>query len=141
MSTEGFDPTQGIYEAVTQGVTVRVQPRYLAGRSDAARGQHVWAYHVEVANAGEATVQLVARHWRITDGTGRTDRVDGPGVVGEQPILNPGDTFRYTSGCPLATDNGFMRGTFTMVREDGSSFEAEVPAFSLDTPQAPRPVN
>ena len=129
------------YEAVTEGVRVRVQPDYLEEQSSPEQGRHVWAYHVEIVNGSKVTVQLTSRHWRITDAAGHTERVDGPGVVGEQPILNPGDAFRYASGCPLQADSGFMEGTYTMVREDGSTFEAAIPAFSLDLPRARRAVN
>ena len=120
---------------------MRVQPRWLGERSDAAKGQFVWAYHIEIVNEGDVTVQLTDRHWRITDATGRAERVDGPGIVGEQPILNPGDAFRYTSGCPLPTPSGFMVGHYTMARPDGSTFEAAIPAFALDMPDAATVLN
>lgn len=129
------------YRAETDGVCVEVMPRFLPEQSDSDRENYVWAYDVRITNLGERTVQLTERLWTITDGNGRSERVQGPGVVGEQPILNPGDRFEYTSGCPLGTPSGIMRGSYTMVGEDGSSFEATIPAFSLDSPNGARVLN
>lgn len=126
----------GIYEAVTRGIRVRVQPAYLAEQSEPAARRFVWAYTIEIINEGETTVQLKDRHWRITDANGHVEQVDGPGVVGEQPILNPGDLFRYTSGCPLTTPSGMMVGHYSMRAEDGTRFLIDIPAFSLDLPDA-----
>jgi len=123
------------------GITVYVQPIYLSDQSKPSAGQYVWAYHVEIENGGETSVQLRDRFWEITNGNGKVEQVQGPGVVGEQPILNPGDRFEYTSGCPLSTPSGFMVGHYTMVREDGSVFEAEIPAFPLDTDDSRRVLN
>jgi len=103
-------------------------------RSDADEASFFWAYTVEIANKGELTVQLTARHWKITDGNGKLEEVQGPGIVGEQPVLKPGETFRYTSGCPLSTPSGIMTGSYRMVTEKGDVFEAEIPVFSLDSP-------
>lgn len=122
------------FEAETRGVIVRVTPRFLAAESDPAAGRFFWSYTVEVENTSDITVQLVARFWRITDNRGRTQEVRGPGVVGEQPILPPGEAFTYTSGCPLEVASGMMQGTYTMVTEAGARFEAEIPPFSLDSP-------
>lgn len=123
------------YTALTRGVRVSVRSFYLADQSDPEEGRYVWAYKVEIANEGARTVQLVRRTWLITDAQGRTLRVHGEGVVGEQPVLDPGESFDYTSGTPLPTPSGFMRGTFHMVlTETGEAFDAEVPAFSLDSP-------
>jgi ApaG protein len=130
-----------MYSAVTRNIQVTVLPEFVAERSDPEEGQFFWAYTIEIANLGRATVQLVARHWRITDGNGHREEVVGPGVVGEQPVLNPGDTFRYTSGCPLTTPSGIMEGTYRMVDENGASFDIEIPVFSLDSPFAPRTLN
>ena len=132
--------TQSSYEAETQGVRVRVRPEYLPDQSDPDERRWVWAYHIEVENHGAAAVQLLARHWRITDETGRVEEVKGLGVVGEQPVLNPGQRFRYTSGCPLPTPSGVMAGAYRMAGADGQ-FDAQIPAFSLDLPGAARTLN
>lgn len=123
------------YTAITRGVRVTVRAFYLEDQSEPEQGQYAWAYKVEIANESEAAVQLLKRTWLITDGQGRTLRVHGEGVVGEQPLLEPGETFDYTSGTPLPTPSGFMRGTYhMMVPGTGEHFDAEVPAFSLDSP-------
>ncbi len=130
-----------MYTAVTQSIQVTVMPEYLADRSDPARDRYFWAYTIEIANQGPLRVQLIARHWEITDGHGRMDEVRGLGVVGEQPILKPGETFRYTSGCPLTTPSGIMTGSYSMVDETERTFDVEIPAFSLDSPHARRVLN
>jgi ApaG protein len=134
------DPPAG-YQAITRGIQVSVEPRFLPEQSDPDTGQYFWAYTVEIANHGSETVQLRSRHWKITDGFGRLQEVRGPGVVGEQPILNPGDSFRYTSGCPLETSDGMMSGIYWMETGPGQGFEVEIPAFSLDSPFTRRTVN
>lgn len=131
----------GVYEATTRGVLVRVRPEYRPDQSDPAEHQWVWAYQVEVENHGDETVQLVARRWRITDARGKVDQVEGPGVVGETPTLKPGEAFRYVSGCPLNTPSGLMEGAYEMHTAEGEAFEAAIPAFSLDLPDARRTVN
>ena len=130
-----------VYEAETRGVRVRVAPTYLPDRSDPEGALFVWAYKVEIENEGAAAVQLVDRHWIITDAMGRVEEVKGPGVVGEQPLLRPGDSYAYTSGCPLTTDSGVMAGSYGMVAENGERFEAAIPAFSLHLPGAERSLN
>jgi ApaG protein len=123
------------YTTVTRGVRVTIRPFFLADQSDAEAGRYVWAYKVQIENLSPATVQLLKRSWIITDGMGREMRVHGEGVVGEQPILEPGESFDYTSGTPLPTPSGFMRGTYHMiVTGTGEEFDAAVPAFSLDSP-------
>lgn len=129
------------YVAQTRGVVVRVNPFFLPDQSDPDDRQWVWAYSVEIENRGDETVQLISRHWVITDARGHVEEVEGDGVIGEQPILKPGETFRYTSGCPLTTPSGVMEGEYRMVTEDGEPFEAQIPAFSLDLPDIPRTVN
>ncbi len=129
------------YQCITWGIRVEVQPEYLPGQSDETDNRYVWAYHVKVRNDREETVQLLSRTWHITDGNGAMEEVKGPGVVGEQPILNSGDEFRYSSGCPLKTPSGFMVGSYTMARSGGETFEAAIPAFSLDLPGAQRNIN
>jgi ApaG protein len=122
------------YSQTTRGVRIDVTPVFLSEQSDPANDDYVWAYTVKIVNLSPDTVQLTARHWHITDRNGITQVVQGPGVVGEQPILHEGDTFTYTSGCPLSTPSGLMRGHYMMVTLDGDKFEAQVPAFSLDSP-------
>jgi ApaG protein len=124
------------YAATTRGVTVRVAPSFLPDQSDPGAGRWVWAYHIRLENDGEAPVQLISRHWIITDGRGQVEEVKGLGVVGEQPVIEPGRSFDYVSGCPLATPSGIMRGTYRMVGADGLSFDIVIPTFSLDSPQA-----
>lgn len=122
------------YEAVTQGILVRVEPEFLESESDPNENYFVWAYHVTIENNGGQTVQLIKRHWRITDAMGRIQEVRGAGVVGEQPVLKPGDRFVYSSGTPLSTPSGIMLGSYEMHDADGEPFDAEIPAFSLDSP-------
>jgi ApaG protein len=130
-----------MYSRVTQGIQVTVMPEFVPERSDAEEAAYFWAYTVEIANCGALTVQLTARHWKITDANGRLEEVKGPGVVGEQPVLKPGERFRYTSGCPLTTPSGIMTGSYRMVSETGDVFEAEIPVFSLDSPYVARVLN
>ena len=129
------------YEAITRGVLVRVTPAFLPDQSEPSESQFTWSYTVEVENRGEITVKLISRHWVITDGRGRVETVDGPGVVGEQPVLGPGEAFRYTSGCPLTTPSGGMHGSYRMLTEAGESFDAVIPPFSLHLPEATRRLN
>jgi ApaG protein len=130
-----------MYEAVTRGIRVRVEPRYLEEESAPDQNRYVWSYTIDIVNEGSETVQLRTRHWRITDATGRTEEVRGPGVVGETPVLEPGASFRYTSGCPLRTPSGIMVGTYHMTTDSGGRIEVAVPAFSLDSPHAQRRLN
>lgn len=129
------------YSAETDGIVVKVRPSFLAGQSDPDENRWVWAYQVEIVNLTPAPVQLMARRWIITDGLGRTEEVRGPGVVGEQPVIRPGDSYSYASGCPLSTPSGSMAGAYTLTDDQGRSFEAEIPAFSLDVPGERRVLN
>ncbi|OMG60265.1 MULTISPECIES: Co2+/Mg2+ efflux protein ApaG [Brevundimonas] len=129
------------YTAETEGVVVRVRPSYLAGQSDPAESRWVWAYQVEIVNLSGGPVQLVARRWTITDALGRVEEVRGPGVVGEQPVIEPGDSYAYASGCPLTTPSGSMVGAYFMQDAEGRMFEAAIPAFSLDVPDPRRVLN
>lgn len=129
------------YEATTRGVLVRVAPKFLPDQSAPDRARFAWSYTVDIENRGDDTVTLISRHWEITDGLGRLEIVDGPGVVGEQPTLRAGESFSYTSGCPLTTPSGTMSGTYQMVTEGGERFDAVIPAFSLHLPQAARRLN
>ena len=130
-----------MYSETTRSIKVTVRPFYLDQHSSPDENHYVWAYHVRIENAGGETVQLRRRHWRITDGFGRLQEVRGPGVVGEQPVLGPGESFEYTSSCPLATPSGFMVGDYEMETKNGESFLVQVPAFSLDSPQPPIRLN
>jgi len=130
-----------MYRATTRGIEVAVTPQFLDERSSPANNYYFWAYTIEIVNHGSETVQLVSRHWRITDASGRVQEVRGPGVVGEQPVLGPGQSFQYTSGVPLPTPSGFMAGSYNMVSTDGERFDIEIPAFSLDSPTGERTLN
>ena len=123
-----------MYSRTTRGITVTVTPQFLEDQSEPDLGRFVWAYRVRIENEGSETVQLRARHWRITDGQGRLHEVRGAGVVGEQPRLEPGEAFEYTSGTPLATPSGFMAGSYAMTNTAGDNFDVEIPTFSLDSP-------
>lgn len=122
------------YSETTRGIRVSVVPQYLPEQSAPDDGRYVWAYTVRIENLGTETVQLLNRYWRITDALGTSHEVRGEGVVGEQPVLNPGETFEYTSGTPLATPSGMMMGAYEMETRTGDFFDAVVPAFSLDSP-------
>jgi ApaG protein len=130
-----------MYSETTEEIDITVEPEFLPDRSQPDAGRWFWAYTIRIRNNGARTVQLLHRHWRITDANGRLEEVKGPGVVGEQPILRPGDTFSYTSGCPLPTPSGIMVGSYRFVDEDGRPFDVAIPAFSLDSPQSPRVLN
>jgi ApaG protein len=123
-----------MYSETTRSIKVTVKPVYLEDRSSPVEDHYVWAYHVRIENQGEETVQLRNRHWKITDGRGRMQEVRGPGVIGEQPVLAPGESFEYTSGTPLPTPSGIMVGSYQMETRAGESFWVQVPAFSLDSP-------
>ena len=117
--------------AVTRGVKVDVESQYVKEQSDPERNYYFFSYHVTITNEGEDTVQLISRHWIITDEHGHVDEVQGPGVVGEQPVLEPGESFEYTSFCPLKTPMGAMHGTYQMTTRQGEPFDAQIPRFSL----------
>jgi ApaG protein len=127
-----------MYEAVTHRVKVTVEPTFSPDRSEPDERRYFWLYAIEIVNLGDKPVTLMERHWLITDAAGRRQEVRGPGVVGEQPTIEPGKAFRYTSGCPLSTPSGVMVGEYRMVDSDGRSFKVSIPAFSLDTPEGKR---
>jgi len=130
------------YSDTTRSIRVSVRAFYLADQSEPDRSHFVWAYRVAIANQGQETVQLLKRSWQITDGLGRTQQVQGEGVVGEQPVLEPGQSFEYTSGTPLGTPSGFMRGAYHMVvTTTGEAFDVSIPPFSLDSPHQPTRVH
>ena len=121
-------------EATTRGVRVRVDAKYSPEHSEPSRQEWFFLYTVRIANDGQETVQLINRHWIITNASGDVEEVRGPGVVGRQPILPPGESFEYTSGCPLGTPFGSMRGSYEMVTDGGDRFQAEIAAFALSEP-------
>jgi ApaG protein len=130
-----------MYERITRGIKVIVRPQFLEGQSKPDEGHFVWAYTITVENHSRETVTLMTRYWKITDAHGRLQEVRGAGVVGEQPTLKPGDTFQYTSGCPLTTASGFMVGAYQMRNAGGELFNVDIPAFSLDSPYEKHSIN
>lgn len=127
-------PPPPVYQAETDGVSIRVQPRFLHDESQPASGRYVWQYSVEIENRSAHTWTLTLRHWEIVDSQGRRQTVDGEGVVGQTPTLGPGESFKYSSGAPLAAPSGMMGGSYTMVSETGEEMRARIPTFSLDSP-------
>jgi ApaG protein len=131
-----------VYSAITKDIEVTVTPRFVPERSSPDNGYFFWAYTINIANKGADTVQLKTRHWRIVDATGKEQEVRGAGVVGEEPLLKPGESYEYTSGVPLPTPSGFMQGSYGMIRtDDRANFDIEIPAFSLDSSYATRTIN
>ena len=130
-----------MYESVTKGIRVRVEPEYLEDQSSPDEGYFFWSYTVEISNDTEIAVELRSRLWQITDAQGYREEVRGPGVVGQTPRIEPGETFTYTSGCPLRTPSGIMVGSYQMVDSQGQMFDVSIPAFSLDSPFSVPTVN
>ena len=130
-----------MYNRTTRNIRIHVQPQFLEGQSRPDEAKFVWAYTITVENHGRETVTLKTRYWKITDATGKMQEVRGAGVVGETPTLKPGDSFTYTSGCPLKTPSGFMVGAYQMQNEAGELFNIEIPAFSLDSPHDRHAIN
>jgi ApaG protein len=124
-----------MYTKTTSHIKITVIPMYMADQSNPAEFHYVWAYTIQIENTGQDKVQLLNRYWRITDATGAVQEVRGPGVVGEQPLLEPGDHFQYTSGVALKTNSGIMGGTYEMINDRDEIFLIEIPTFSLDSPQ------
>lgn len=124
-----------MFTRTTRSIKVTVIPAWLESQSDPAGGHYVWAYTIRLENLGSETAQLINRYWRITDASGRLQEVRGPGVVGEQPVLKPGDHYQYTSGTSLPTSSGIMTGQYEMQTPQGERFTIEIPAFSLDSPE------
>ena len=123
-----------MYSSVTEDIKVSVRSEFSPERSEPSDNRYFWTYTIEISNLGGRTVQLTHRHWKITDGHGQLEEIRGPGVVGEQPTLEPGQSFTYASGCPLTTPSGIMVGSYRMVDEDGRAFDVAIPPFSLDSP-------
>ena len=136
-----MNDSQTMYRAVTRGIEVKVNPRFLPDRSSPDNGYFFWAYTTTVRPTSGRTVQLKTRYWRITDADGKLQEVRGPGVIGKTPVLKPGEDFEYTSGVPLPTASGFMTGSYGMVTAGGEPFDIDIPPFSLDTPQKARTLN
>ncbi|MBN9602960.1 MAG: Co2+/Mg2+ efflux protein ApaG [Afipia felis] len=130
-----------MYSAVTRQIEVLVEPEFLPERSSPENRQFFWAYSIVIVNESSETVQLKTRHWIITDGLGQQQEVRGEGVVGEQPVIAPGERYEYTSGVPLTTSSGFMTGSYQMVTESGEKFDLAIPLFSLDSPDGKRTLN
>ncbi len=130
-----------MYRASTRDIEVTVEPYYLEEQSDPEDSRYVWGYRIVIANHSGIRVRLMQRYWNITDENGQVDEVSGPGVIGEQPVLDPGDTYEYSSGCPLDTPSGVMFGHYEMLTDDGDTIEVAIPAFSLDTPGLVRTLN
>ena len=129
------------YEDVTDGVRIRVRPKFMYDESEPAAGRFMWSYTVDVENESDRTWTIIRRHWRIVDALGRMQAVDGDGVIGQTPTLGPGERFSYTSGAPLHAPSGMMSGTYDLVDEEGGELVARIPAFSLDSPyDTSRPV-
>ena len=130
-----------MYRETTDGIEVLVEPHYLDDQSEPEAHRYLWAYTIVIANQSDFVVKLETRYWRITNALGQVEEVEGPGVVGENPILAPGDTYQYTSGCPLNTPSGTMVGHYVMRRDDGTHLTVNIPAFSLDRPDLVRTLN
>ena len=130
-----------MYRALTRDIEVVVEPFYLEEQSDPDDDRYVWGYRIVISNNSPVAVRLVNRYWHITDQNGQVDEVTGPGVVGEQPRLGPGDTYEYSSGCPLDTPSGMMFGHYQMLSDTGEMFDVAIPAFSLDSPGLQRTLN
>ncbi len=135
MTTTGTR-NESIIDATTEGIRVSVKPQYLPDQSSPRERRYVFSYTVTIANGSDVPVQLVSRHWVITDSRNHVEEVRGPGVVGKQPNLRPGERFEYTSGCVLATPSGEMHGEYQMVRGDGTGFDAKIPVFVLAFPHS-----
>jgi len=130
-----------MYTSETRSIRVSVKPQYLDSNSEPEKGQYVWGYTILIENRGKEIVQLLTRFWEITDANGLKQIVHGDGVIGEQPVLGPGEDFEYTSGAPLGTSSGFMSGSYGMTTDKGEAFDVEIPAFSLDSPHMQRAVH
>ena len=130
-----------MYEETTRNIRVAVEPSFLEDQSAPDQHRYVWAYRVRIENRGAEPVQLISRYWHITDARGRVQEVRGPGVVGEQPNIDPGGSYEYVSGAPLETPSGFMTGTYQMRGAKGESFDVAIPLFSLDSPYEKRQIH
>ena len=130
-----------MYEHTSHHIRILVNPQFLENQSEPDNRKFVWAYTITLENLSDQTVKLLTRHWVITDGLGRTQEVKGQGVIGEQPTIRPGESFQYTSGCPLSTPSGMMKGSYGMINAQGQGLDVIIPAFSLDSPYDRHSVN
>ena len=130
-----------MYEEITRNIRVLVEPSFLEDESAPDENRYIWSYRVTIENCGTAAVQLISRYWQITDALGRVREVSGPGVIGEQPNIEPGSMFQYTSGAPLETPSGFMTGSYQMRGASGESFDIAIPLFALDSPYESRQIH
>ena len=130
-----------MYSKTTKGVTVTVTPYFLDDRSSPQEGHYVWAYQVNIKNSSSDTIKLNSRNWVIIDANGKIINIQGEGVVGEFPVLHPGESFEYTSGTPLKTTNGFMQGFYLMSQNNGDQLKIDIPTFSLDSPYDKKKLN
>ena len=130
-----------MFSKTTKNINISVKPYYLEEQSEPDEQHYVWAYQITINNLGEKTVQLKKRYWKITDSNGAKKEVRGAGVIGEQPILRPGEKYEYTSGAPLTTPSGFMSGYYEMINTNGNHFDVEIPLFSLDSPHDSSQIN
>jgi len=130
------DPGARMFAETTKDIRITVKPMYLEDQSEPSENRYLWAYKIIIDNLGNETVQLLTRYWKITDANGRVQEVRGDGVVGEQPVIPPGKTYEYTSGCPLDTPSGFMVGSYDMVTDEGQRLEVAIPLLPLDLPGA-----
>lgn len=121
-----------MYQEITEDIEIGVDVFYLPNQSDPEDNMFVWAYHITIRNRSNSTIQLLSRHWEITDGIGQVEEVKGPGVVGEQPVINSGESYEYTSGVHLTTSSGIMKGSYNMTSDDKGKIKVSIPAFSLD---------
>ena len=129
------------YRETTNYISVSVSPEYLHQQSEPSDNHFTWAYHVHIENSGSTSIQVLARHWKVTDIKGQSHEIVGDGLVGKQPVLKSGEVFRYSSGTPLSTPSGFMSGSFLLISEGGELFNALVPSFSLGSPLTNRPLH
>ena len=129
------------YKETTKYISVSVSPEYLHQQSEPSDNHFTWAYHVHIENSGSTSIQVLARHWKVTDIKGQSHEIVGDGLVGKQPVLKSGEVFRYSSGTPLSTPSGFMSGSFLLISEGGELFNALVPSFSLDSPLTNHPLH
>lgn len=130
-----------MYKSVTRDIEVVVEPFYLEEQSEPEESRYVWGYHIGITNRSDERVQLIARYWHITDENGTVDEVSGRGVVGEEPFISPGNTYQYSSGCPLDAPSGIMVGSYKLKSDNGDIFDVKIPAFSLDLPDSDRVIN
>ena len=133
--------SKGTYVLTTRSISISVRPEYLEEHSDPENNHFIWAYHVRIHNQGPATVHLKSRYWHITNELGHVQEISGDGVIGEQPVLGPGDHFEYSSGTPLGTPSGIMQGHYVMEAETGETFQVAIPPFSLDSPRQKQHLN